>query len=72
MTYAYKFHWIFIILIAGALLFWEYPVKENIELVRAQIDQCKANTENLKWNMQLAKTGTELNLKNLARLRKQE
>ncbi len=72
MKYTYKFHWIFLILILGALFFWEYPAKENRELLKVQIEESKARTENIRWNTELAKTTTKLNLATLAMMQQKK
>lgn len=70
LFYIDGFHWVYLVLIAGVLAFWEYPVKENIELVRAQIERTKMETESIKWNIKLAQVQTNINLRSLELMRK--
>lgn len=61
--YLNGFHWIYLVLLMGGLVIWEYPVKENVELIKEQIERTKAETENLKWITELNKATTKLNIK---------
>lgn len=62
----YGFHWYYLILLAGSLLFSEYPVKENIEYLKVQIEESKVRTENIRWAIKLSETTVKLNLATLA------
>ena len=61
----FGFHWQSILLVIGFLFFWEYPVKENVELVRTQIENIKQSTENTKWQTELSKAQVKVNLNTL-------
>jgi hypothetical protein len=54
------------LLMSGAFAFWEYPAKEGVELVRAQIEESKARTENIRWQTKLSETQVNVNLRTLA------
>jgi hypothetical protein len=60
--YLNGFHWFYLVLLIGGIAIWEYPVKENIELVKAQIERTKAETESLEWTTKLNKASTKLNV----------
>lgn len=63
------FHWASLVLLAGAVMFWEYPIKENIELARAQIEEIKARTENIRWSTKLSESQVKVNLMMIAKAR---
>jgi hypothetical protein len=68
--YLNGFHWIYLVLLIGGIAIWEYPVKENIELVKAQIQRTKMETESIKWNIKLVQVQTNINLRSLELMRK--
>jgi hypothetical protein len=68
INYIYGFRWISLILIIGALLFFEFPAKEAKELVKEQIENLKAGTANLKLAATANRTATEVNIKTLQTL----
>ena len=68
INYTDGFRWISLILIIGALLFLEWPAKEGKELVKAQIENLKAGTANLKLVGMANRTATEVNIKTLQTL----
>jgi len=69
-NYTYpKFFWGSLLLIIGAILMWEYPAKEGLELVRTQIEELRARMENIRWATELSKTQVKVNLATLVNLK---
>jgi hypothetical protein len=61
--YKTGFQWIYIMLPILGLVLWEWPVKENKDLLLSQIERTKAETENIKWVTKLNQSTVQLNIK---------
>lgn len=64
------FHWYYSLLLIGVLMFWEYPVKENIEMLKAQIEEVKARTQSIIWSTELSKSQVKVNMAMIEKMRR--
>lgn len=69
LVYAHGFHWIFTLLILGAFAMFEFMAKEGLEIMRAQIEELKARTENMIWATKLSRSQVSVNMMMLAKAR---
>ena len=67
-NYIYGFHWMFMLLFLWSILSFEYPVKENLEYLKLQMEETKSRIEGIKWRTELDRTTTQVNLKTIGLL----
>ena len=57
-------------MIGGAILFFEYPIKKNITLLKSQIEETKARTENIKWATKVSESQVKVNISMLQNMQR--